>query len=418
MAYNDEHIFQLILEKLSGEISDENRLYLEQAAREDDNIRRCLEEMEEASDVVGPEFMDDVYNEIAWSNVLSLLDNEHPATKIVTVGGDREMPGNEIAANTEDKTLVNAGNETPVNRTPEIPVISGRRPTALRTWLVAAATLIIISSLLYFFLAGTNKQPVPIAKNKIVIPSSGDIQLLLDNGKTIPLPGSEGNMSSIAALTNKEGEWGTLLVPTGKNYKLLLADGSAVHLNAYSSLRFPFNFSGKIREVFLSGEGYFTIAQKAENPFIVHSGATAVKVLGTSFNINAYSDSLIVTSLIEGSIITSDDEEPEVKLQPGTEAIYRKGYLREIHSFDENITLAWRKGQYNYYNESLGTLDAVILHWYGKQLLFKDSALAAKKLTGIIERDKPLTDFLDGLGKTSGLTYQITGDKIYLTEKQ
>ncbi|SEW37546.1 FecR family protein [Chitinophaga sp. YR573] len=400
MAYNDEHIFQLILEKLSGEISDENRLYLEQAAREDDNIRRCLEEMEEASDVVGPEFMDDVYNEIAWSNVLSLLDNEHPATKIVTVGE----------------------HETPLNKTPEIPtgttVELSKRPTALRTWLVAAATLIIISSLLYFFLAGTNKQPVPIAKNKIVIPSSGDIQLLLDNGKTIPLPGSEGNMSSIAALTNKEGEWGTLLVPTGKNYKLLLADGSAVHLNAYSSLRFPFNFSGKIREVFLSGEGYFTIAQKAEKPFIVHSGATAVKVLGTSFNINAYSDSLIVTSLIEGSILTSDDEEPEVQLQPGTEAIYRKGYLREIHSFDENITLAWRKGQYNYYNESLGTLDAVILHWYGKQLLFKDSALAAKKLTGIIERDKPLTDFLDGLGKTSGLTYQVTGDKIYLTEKQ
>jgi hypothetical protein len=410
MAYNDEHIFQLILEKLSGEISDENRLYLEQAAREDDNIRRCLEEMEEASDVVGPEFMDDVYNEIAWSNVLSLMDNEHPATKIVTVGGDSEIPVNETGANADDKTLV--------NRTSEIPVTPGRRPTALRTWLVAAATLVIISSLLYFFLAGTNKQPVPIAKNKIVIPSSGDIQLLLDNGKTIPLPGGEGNVISMAALTNKEGGWGTLLVPTGKDYKVLLADGSAVHLNAYSSLRFPFNFSGKIREVFLSGEAYFAIAQKAENPFIVHSGATAVKVLGTSFNINAYSDSLIVTSLVEGSILSGDDEEPEVQLKPGTEAIYRKGYLREIHPFDENITLAWRKGQYNYYNESLGTLDAVILHWYGKQLLFKDSALAAKKLTGIIERDKPLTDFLDGLGKTSGLAYQVNGDKIYLTEKQ
>src|SRR4051812_40360098 len=147
MAYNDEHIFQLILEKLSGAISDENRLYLEQAAREDDNIRRCLEEMEEASDVVGPEFMDDVYNEIAWSNVLSLLDNEQPATKIVTVGAD----------NTADKAPLNAGNETLVNRTSEVPVIPTaltKRPAGLRSWLVAAAVFVIISSLLYFFLAG------------------------------------------------------------------------------------------------------------------------------------------------------------------------------------------------------------------------------------------------------------------------
>jgi hypothetical protein len=396
MAYNDEHIFQLILEKLSGEISDENRLYLEQAAREDDKIRRCLEEMEEASDVAGPEFMDDVYNELAWSNVLSLLENEPPATKIVTTGE----------------------NETPVNNPPEVPSAPNKRPVAIRNWLVAAVTLCIISSLLYFFLAGTNKQPVPIAKNKIIIPLSGSIRLLLDNGRTIPLPGREGNVISMAGLTKKEGEWGTLLVPAGKDYQVVLADGSTVQLNAYSSLRFPFNFSAKTREVFLSGEAYFTIAKNAQQTFIVHSGETAVKVLGTSFNINAYSDSLIVTSLVEGSILTSDNEEAEVKLQPGTEAIYRKGYLRQIHSFDENITLAWRKGQYNYYNESLGTLNAVIRHWYGKEFLFKDSLLEAKKLTGIIERDKPLTDFLDGLGKTSGLTYKINGDKIYLSAKQ
>lgn len=410
MAYNDEHIFQLILEKLSGEISDENRLYLEQAAREDDNIRRCLEEMEEASNVAGPEFMDDVYNEMAWSNVLSLLENDQPDTKIVTVSADNEPPVNEIAANTDNKTPENTGHETPVT--------SGRRPAALRTWLVAAVTLTLISSLLYFFIAGTDKQPLPVAKNKIVIPSSGDIRLLFDNGKTISLPGSEGNVISMATLAGKQGEWGTLLVPTGKNYQVLLADGSAVHLNAWSSLRFPFSFSGKRREVFLSGEAYFTIAPRAKDPFVVHSGVTAVKVLGTSFNINAYSDSLIVTSLVEGSILAGDDEEPEVQLQPGMEAIYRKGYLRQIHPFDENITLAWRKGQYNYYNESLGTLEAIIRHWYGKQLLFEDPALAAKKLTGIIERDKPLTDFLEGLGKTSGLAYQVNGDKIYLTEKQ
>ena len=388
MAYNDEHIFQLILEKLSGAISDENRLYLEQAAREDDSIRRCIEEMEEAARVAGAGFMDDVYNEIAWSNVLSLLDNEQqPATRIVTTVPEPEA-------------------------VPAIPV----RDT--RTWWIAAAAIAVISSLVFFFFSGTDKPGNNIVKNKITIPLQGNIQLILDNGDTLQLPGSESQIATILAEENLPADiWGTLIVPAGKDYIVTLTDGSAIHLNAFSSLRFPLNFTGKTREVFLSGEAFFTITPDAKQSFIVHSGQTAVKVLGTSFNINAYSDSLVVTSLVQGSVITQDNGAQEVRLKPGMETIYHKGRPPVVRSFDENITLAWRKGEYNYNNESLAALDIVILHWYGKQLLFDKTTLAAKKLTGIIERDKPLTDFLDGLGKTSGLTYRINENKIYLTEK-
>jgi transmembrane sensor len=389
MAYNDEHIFQLILEKLSGAISDENRLYLEQAAREDDNIRRCIEEMEDAARIAGAGFMDDVYNELAWSNVLSLLDNEQPATRIITASPE------------------------PLPEAPKV------RMNTSRAWWMAAATIALISSLVYFFFSGTEKPLHTIAKNKITIPLQGNIQLILDNGDTLQLPGSE---EKITALIQENpdlpaGSWGTLVVPTGKDYEVTLTDGSAIHLNAFSSLRFPLNFSGKTREVFLSGEAFFSIAPDAQQSFIVHSGQTAVKVLGTTFNINAYSDSLVITSLVQGSIITQDNGEQEVQLKPGMETIYQKGSPRIVRVFDENITLAWRKGEYNYNNESLAALDIVILHWYGKQLLFDKATLASKKLTGIIERDRPLTEFLDGLGKTSGLAWQIKEDKIYLTEK-
>lgn len=386
MAYNDEHIFQLILEKLSGAISDENRLYLEQAAREDDNIRRCIEEMEEAAKIAGPGFMDDIYNEIAWSNVLSLLDNEQPATRIVS---------------------------TAPEPAPVVPV----RNT--RMWWIAAATLTVVSSLLFFFFSGTNEPVNTFAKNKITIPLEGNILLILDNGDSLRLPGAESQITTLAEENPHlpAGIWGTLVVPAGKDYIVTLTDGSAIHLNAFSSLRFPINFSGKTREVFLSGEAFFTIAPDANQSFIVHSAQTAVKVLGTSFNVNAYSDSLIITSLVQGSVITNEKGEKEVQLKPGTESVYHKGFPRIVRPFDENITLAWRKGEYNYNNESLAALDGVILHWYGKQLLFDKMTLANKKLTGIIERDKPLTDFLDGLGKTSGLSYRVSGDKIYLTEK-
>jgi transmembrane sensor len=388
MAYNDEHIFQLILEKLSGEISDENRLYLEQAAREDEKIRRCLEEMEDASKKAGPGFMDDVYNEIAWSNVLSLLDNDQPPSKIVTV----KEP---------------------------IPVPSPKKLNH-RTWWIAAAVLLAISALIYFLPSGTHSSFLhPFANNRITIPLHGDVQLFIDNGDTLQLKDYDNKAIALTELIRKPvaGVWATLVVPVGKDYKMLLPDGSVVQLNAFSSLRFPLQFPDAEKEVFLSGEAYFTVAPDAQRAFVVHSGQTVVKVLGTSFNVKAYSDSLIVTSLVQGSVITQENNLSPLQLKPGMESVYHSGYPAVIQNFDENVTLAWRKGQYNYYNESLGELDAVILHWYGKQLLFDNATLAARKITGIIERDKPLTEFLDGLGRTSGLAYEIDNDKVYLSEK-
>jgi ferric-dicitrate binding protein FerR (iron transport regulator) len=169
--------------------------------------------------------------------------------------------------------------------------------------------------------------------------------------------------------------------------------------------------------VYLDGEAYFDIATNASQPFIVHTSETSIKVLGTSFNVNAYSDSLVVTSLVAGSVMTNVKESESVILKPGMESIYRKGYSQQLNNFDETVTLAWRKGEYAYYNRPLGTLDAVLFHWYGKQLLFEDPLLENKMLTGVIERNQPVTDFLESLDKTSGITYRITDDKIYLRSK-
>jgi ferric-dicitrate binding protein FerR (iron transport regulator) len=408
MSYNEEHIFQLILEKLSGDISDEDNQYLERIAREDPNVRRCLEELEGARDVAGPEFMNDLHNERAWSSVLSLLhadQEKKPALTLVTA------------------------DETPVVSTPEP---SSRKSRARNTWWLAAVVTILIAAGGYWLLEGRS---VSIKGNAMTmntggIPLWGEMRLLLDNGDTIRLSGkADADITTKAALLHpgtrqlsftagkQPKGWNTLFVPTGKEYKVVLSDGSTVHLNAFSRLRFPFAFDGKTREVYLEGEAYFDIATNASQPFIVHTAKTSVRVLGTSFNVNAYSDSLVVTSLIQGSVMTKVEESEGLILKPGMESIYRKGYSQQLGTFDEALTLAWRKGEYAYYNKPLGTLDAVILHWYGKQLLFEDPLLANKMLTGVIERDQPVTDFLESLDKTSGITYRITDDKIYLRSK-
>ena len=97
--------------------------------------------------------------------------------------------------------------------------------------------------------------------------------------------------------------YNTLSTPRGGQYQLVLPDGSKVWLNASSSLHFPTAFTGKNREVELTGEAYFEVAKNKEKPFHVKVNDMQVEVLGTHFNINAYEDeNAIRTSLLEGSV--------------------------------------------------------------------------------------------------------------------
>src|SRR5690606_25037817 len=119
--------------------------------------------------------------------------------------------------------------------------------------------------------------------------------------------------------SNTSLEWNIISVPFKRDYKLILSDGTEVWLNSLSNLRFPFNFIGEKREVFLEGEAYFKVA-KDTKPFIVHVGETDIKVLGTSFNINS-DGTQVITSLVEGSVLNSAGNE-SVLLKPGYQSIF------------------------------------------------------------------------------------------------
>jgi hypothetical protein len=397
MIYNEEHIFQLILEKLSGEISEENLQLLNKAAADDPAVQRCIDEMEGALHSAGPDFMNDVYNEMAWGKVLSLLEADHPETVHPVV-----VPMPEPAP-------------APRKRSPAV--------------FMAAASILILISVGLFLLVSSQKQASTSAAKPMLAAASG-IRLLLDNGDTIALP--ENSREEIAAAqaklhpvpgqltftpTGSASGWNTLMVPTGKDYKVVLADGSQIHLNAFSKLRFPFSFNGDTREVYLEGEAYFDIAPDAKHPFIVHAGKVSTRVLGTAFNVSAYNDSMIVTSLVQGSVRTAPADQAAVTLKPGMETVYSPGHTQVVQAFDESVTLGWRKGEYTYYNQSLASLDQVLRHWYGKSLVFTDNDLPGRKLTGVIERDQPVAEFLESLKKSSGIAYHITDDKIYLSPR-
>ncbi|CAN0513870.1 unnamed protein product, partial [Scytosiphon promiscuus] len=93
-----------------------------------------------------------------------------------------------------------------------------------------------------------------------------------------------------------------LITPIGGGYELTLADGSEVILNAGSSIKDPVDFTDSTRKVFLTGEAFFKVNHNGK-PFIVECDNMDLRVLGTSFNVSAYSDGPeIKTTLVEGSV--------------------------------------------------------------------------------------------------------------------
>lgn len=79
-------------------------------------------------------------------------------------------------------------------------------------------------------------------------------------------------------------------VPRGGEYRMVLADGTRVMLNAETRLRFPEAFGDGERRVFLEGEAYFEVAKERERPFWVDFREGTVRVLGTQFNVKAYGE--------------------------------------------------------------------------------------------------------------------------------
>jgi transmembrane sensor len=114
---------------------------------------------------------------------------------------------------------------------------------------------------------------------------------------------------------NEALSWQEKYTPRNVRSRMILTDGSSVTLNSDSRLKYPANFAGPSREVYLTGEAYFTIQKDAEHPFIIHTNKMTIRVLGTSFNVRCYpDDDAMETTLIQGSIEVTFPDRPADKI--------------------------------------------------------------------------------------------------------
>ncbi|HWV68278.1 FecR family protein [Chitinophaga sp.] len=296
-----------------------------------------------------------------------------------------------------------------------------------RWWSAAAAVLLLLGAGIYFFRPSAPPAPVAALTTTPVLPGSSKATLILANGSVIPL--GNGGIATInvpgipAQLNNGQLQYNTqnfnapatlntLTTPRGGQFRLVLPDGTRVWLNAASAITFPTAFREGKREVEIKGEAYFEVAAMAKMPFNVKvSHQTNIEVLGTSFNINAYTDEPgIKTTLIQGAVKINAGNSSRVLL-PGQQALVKSpGNIDIVAQADTAAILAWKKEEFYFRDADIPTVMRQLARWYDVTIVYAGN-IPARRFQGEIQRNLPLSDVLEGLGST-GIHFRLQGRSI------
>ncbi len=213
----------------------------------------------------------------------------------------------------------------------------------------------------------------------------------------------------------------SLTTPKGGTYQITLPDGSRVWLNAASTLKYPSRFSTDVREVFLEGEAFFEIKEiqgthDTRVPFKVLTSGQTVEVLGTRFNLSAYSDDEAAkTTLVEGAVqIVNEKSKTVSRLQPGEQSTVR-GAHTTVHEVDPEPFIAWRDGLIILDHADLAQVIRQIERWY--DVTFDIAELPAMgTLSGEIPRSVNLSQVLRVLELNTGLPFKINGRRVTMAD--
>jgi len=307
-------------------------------------------------------------------------------------------------------------------------------------WLKVAAVLLLSFLVGLFFINNEKSSPQPTVakiKQKVILPGGNKAYLTMADGSRIILndakngdlvtkPGLKVSKTSNGMLIyhfhktadntslNTKPEYNTITTPRGGQYQVILDDGTKVWLNAASSLRFPQAFTGKQREVELTGEAYFEVAKNKAKPFMVQANGTQVQVLGTHFNINAYGDNGgVTTTLLEGSVRMASGKST-VMLTPGQQGTAGKnGAPILVNNADMEETMAWKNGLFVFHDASIENIMKQVSRWYDVDVAYLDD-VQNNEFGGAISKYKSITELLNIMELTRSIHYKIEGRRVII----
>ncbi|MGV3767925.1 MAG: FecR family protein [Chitinophagaceae bacterium] len=400
MPQSSSHIARLIYSHLNGTISALETAELERWTKASPENERLLTELTNETDLLDAVLFHEKYEQHEmrsglYENIRAQLAFPYPDT------------------------------EQPVVKTPVRKILQ-------RQWWIAASVILVVCAGMYFWLGNNNPaDTAPVATHtKDIAPGKEGAILTLADGSQVVLD-SLGNgviaAQNGAQVVIKNGAlvyeakndgkqdgsqvaYNIMSTPKGRQFSLLLPDGTRVWLNAASSIRFPTVFTGNTRQVEVSGEAYFEVAKNPDLPFLVNvNNRASIEVLGTHFNVNAYeNEATINTTLLEGKVkINNALLKPgqQAQLANKTMAAGNTTPVKIVGEVDVEKVVAWKNGLFNFEGATLQEVMRQLTRWYDIEVVF-EGEVPDIRFVGEMEKNMPLKDLLETLEKT-GVHFRI-----------
>ena len=245
--------------------------------------------------------------------------------------------------------------------------------------------------------------------------SAGNGLVAVENGTQVTLK------NGVLAYTQKYKAGNTtalnrMSTPKGRQFQMLLPDGSKVWLNAESSIKYPTTFIGKQRLVELTGEAYFEIAKNPKMPFIIKLNATnEIEVLGTSLNINAYdNEPSVKTTLLNGAVRVNANGQTK-SLEPGQQATVIPGKdIAIVSNADLSQVMAWKNGLFNFNGYSIKAVLRELARWYDLEVVY-EAEPETGEVVGEIQRNLTLSQVIKVLQRMH-VKYRIEDKKLIVMD--
>jgi ferric-dicitrate binding protein FerR (iron transport regulator) len=307
----------------------------------------------------------------------------------------------------------------------------------------AAVFILILTSAasVYYVVQENKKMSIKGMGTAEIIPGSPKAILTLANGLKIDLEDKENflleekggvlihnknftiNYNDSTILNTKEENLiHEITTPRGGEFTVVLSDGSKIHVNSMSTLRYPVKLSGDKRNVELvNGEAFFEVVENKNKPFIIKTKNATLSVLGTSFNVNTYdevSHSLITleTGILKvNNVNVSGDE---VILKPGQQASIDKSVIDyiDVKEVDASIYSSWRKGTFAFKDERLDVIMQTLARWYNIEVFFEYESLKDLEFAGNINKYSSIDPIIEILRLTKKIKIEMDKNYILITK--
>lgn len=282
-------------------------------------------------------------------------------------------------------------------------------------WAAAAAVLAAVTMTAIRFLQPAPKTSAPVTAQLIrdIQPGTKHTYVTLGNGQQVILDDVKVGEKVGDAVKTADGKlaytntntqavtYNTVTVPRGGVPQYIeLPDHTLIWLNSESSITYPTSFTGKIREIRMTGEVYYEVnKEKDERRFYAQTRTDRIEVTGTHFNIRAYEDQPHVqTTLLEGSVTIGNK-----KLAPGEQ--FENGNIRKVKPTEIYRIMAWKNGLLAYDKVDVQTLMRDLGRYYDVEVVFEGEP-TKQTFEGKIGRSLTLKQVLNGLQFTE-LNYRI-----------